>query len=222
MEGWGSRRVLDRSVKHPYGAPPMDRQLTQRGEERKRQLMAYATARFAENGFHPTSVAEITEGLGVGKGVFYWYFESKEDLLRAILADAQRDLGRSQREAMDGATSATDRIERGIRASMVWAIAHPDYFRLFQFAATDERFSDGLRRGEASAVRGAAGQVQDAIDAGEIAPGDPVLLSHALFGVHTHLAHLVHRGALSPSDELIDAAVAFCLYGLVGRPGRPA
>ena len=47
----------------------MDRKLTQRGEERRRQLMAYATQRFAQNGFHPTSVAEITEGLGVGKGV---------------------------------------------------------------------------------------------------------------------------------------------------------
>jgi len=42
----------------------MDRKLTQRGEERRKQLMAYATARFAQNGFHPTSVAEITEGLG--------------------------------------------------------------------------------------------------------------------------------------------------------------
>lgn len=34
--------------------------------------MAFATQRFAQNGFHPTSVAEITEGMGVGKGVFYW------------------------------------------------------------------------------------------------------------------------------------------------------
>ncbi|MGN6695445.1 MAG: TetR/AcrR family transcriptional regulator, partial [Aquihabitans sp.] len=72
----------------------MDRKLTQRGEERRKQLMAYATQRFAQNGFHPTSVAEITEGLGVGKGVFYWYFDSKEELLRAILADAQLDLRR--------------------------------------------------------------------------------------------------------------------------------
>ncbi|MCB1031978.1 MAG: helix-turn-helix transcriptional regulator, partial [Acidimicrobiales bacterium] len=74
----------------------MERKLTQRGEERRGQLMAFAAKRFAENGFHPTSVADITEGLGVGKGVFYWYFSSKEELLRAILADAQRDLRRQQ------------------------------------------------------------------------------------------------------------------------------
>ena len=67
--------------------------------------MDFATTRFAENGFHPTSVAEITEGLGVGKGVFYWYFDSKDELLRAILADAQLDLRRRQRAVL--ATSST-------------------------------------------------------------------------------------------------------------------
>lgn len=195
----------------------MDRQLTQRGEERRRQLMEYATARFAENGFHPTSVAEITEGLGVGKGVFYWYFESKEDLLRAILTDAQRDLRRRQRTAIDQAETPIEQVEHGIRASIEWAIEHRDYFRLFQFAATDERFSAGLRKGELVAVKDASTHVQAAIDAGEIAPGDAVLLSHALLGVHTHLVHLVHRGLLEPTDEVIETAVGFCIGGLLGR-----
>ena len=183
--------------------------------------MDYATARFAENGFHPTSVAEITEGLGVGKGVFYWYFDSKDDLLRAILADAQLDLRRRQRAAISDTPLPTDRIERGIRASIEWSIEHRDYFRLFQFAATDDRFSSGLRKGEQIAVKDASLQVAEAIEAGEIAPGDPALLSHALLGVHTHLVHLIHRGLIEPTDEVIDTAVSFCLYGLFGRPATP-
>src|SRR3546814_19099987 len=35
--------------------------------------MAFATSRFAEQDYHPTSVSEIVAGLGVGSGVFYWY-----------------------------------------------------------------------------------------------------------------------------------------------------
>lgn len=194
----------------------MDRQLTQRGEERRQQLMAFATNRFAENGFHPTSVAEITEGLGVGKGVFYWYFESKEDLLRAILSDAQRDLRRRQRVAIAELEDPAARIEAGLRASMRWSMDHPAYFRLFQFAATDDRFSGGLRRGEKVAIADAAKHIADAMAAGEIADGDPELLAHALLGVHTHLVQLVHRGALDASDDVIDTAVAFCLHGLLG------
>lgn len=196
----------------------MDRQLTQRGEERRRQLMAYATQRFAENGFHPTSVAEITEGMGVGKGVFYWYFDSKDDLLRAILAEAQRDLRRRQRTAIKDLGDPAARIEAGIRTSMEWSIEHRDYFRLFQFAATDDRFADGLRKGEQVAVADAAKQIREAQAAGEVPPGDALLLAHELLGVHTHLVRLVHRGDLEPSGEVIDAAVRFCLHGLLGHP----
>ena len=180
--------------------------------------MDFATGRFASNGFHPTSVAEITEGLGVGKGVFYWYFDTKDALLRAILADAQRELRRRQREAIADAATPIERIERGIRASIEWSIEHPDYFRLFQFAATDDRFNGGLRKGEQVAVRDASRHVADAIEAGEIPPGDPALLSHALLGVHTHIVHLVHRGMLEPTPEMIEGTVAFCLHGLVDRP----
>src|SRR5947208_9811761 len=114
------------------------RELTARGRERRHQLMAYAATRFAEGGFHPTSVAKIVEGLGVGKGVFYWYFDSKEELLRAILADAQRDLRRRQRDAIADAPTPLARIERGVRASIEWSIEHRDFFRLTQFALTDD------------------------------------------------------------------------------------
>ena len=63
------------------------RRLTQRGKERRAQLLAYATTRFAQDGYHPTSVADIVDGIGVGKGVFYWYFSSKEELFVEILRD---------------------------------------------------------------------------------------------------------------------------------------
>jgi AcrR family transcriptional regulator len=203
-------------------AEPSDRRLTPRGEERRRQLMAFATTRFAENGFHPTSVAEIVEGLGVGKGVFYWYFDSKEELLRAILADAQLELRRTQKAAIAGEPSPVARIEKGVRTSIEWSIEHRDLFRLFQFAATDARFAAGLRKGERVTVRDAARQLSDAMDVGEIPRADPELLSHAILGVHTHLVHLVLRGDLTPTDEVLDAAVSFCLHGLFAPVTAPA
>src|SRR3954470_20243460 len=96
------------------------RQLTARGKERRHQLMSYAATRFAERGFHPTSVAEIVSGLGVGKGVFYWYFDSKDQLFTEILRDAQHDLRRAQQHALEDEADPVRRIELGIRASMHW------------------------------------------------------------------------------------------------------
>ena len=47
--------------------------------------MTEAARMFAERGYHPTSVSDIVESLGVGKGVFYWYFTSKDELFVDIL-----------------------------------------------------------------------------------------------------------------------------------------
>ena len=179
--------------------------------------MTFAAQRFADNGYHPTSVAEIVEGLGVGKGVFYWYFDSKEELLRAILADGQLDLRRRQRAAITDATTPMERIERGIRASIEWSLEHPTFFRLFQFAATDERFTEGLRKGEQVAVRDAARHVADAMAAGEIPDGDATLLAHAMLGVHSHMVQQVQEGTVAAGPELVDTVVDFCLYGVLGR-----
>src|SRR3954465_6111418 len=115
----------------------MERRLTARGRDRRRQLMDHATARFAEGGYHPTSVAEIVTGLGVGKGVFYWYFQSKEELFLEILKEAQTDLRRTQQLAITDVDDPIRRIELGIRATTEWSAAHRDFYKLTQFAATE-------------------------------------------------------------------------------------
>src|SRR3954471_14115587 len=116
----------------------MERRLTARGRQRRRQQMDHVTSRFAENGYHPTPVAEIVSGLGVGKGVFYWYFSSKEELLLEIMKEAQTDLRRRQQQAIGDEPDPVRRIELGIRASMAWFDEHRHLFNLFQFAATEE------------------------------------------------------------------------------------
>ena len=192
----------------------MTRRLTTRGQDRKRQLMEYAARRFAENGYDPTSVADIVSGMGVGKGVFYWYFSSKEELLGEILRDAQRELRRAQQAAITGIEDPLTRIELGIRATMAWLADHRHLFTLFQFAAVDERFAPSLRRGQEVAVGDVAKHVKEGIVDGEIADIDPLVMTHAILGVTNHLARtfIFERGD-SP-EQVADAAVTFCLAGL--------
>ena len=178
--------------------------------------MEYAAKRFAENGYHPTSVAEIVQGLGVGKGVFYWYFSSKEELFLEILRDAQQDLRRRQQQAIGDEPDPLGRIELGIRASMTWFEEHRDLFNLFQFAATEERFAPALRRCQDVAVADAVRHVKEGIVEGRIRDGDPTVIAHAILGVTSHLARTFLHERSEPSPEVADAAVAFCLDGLRG------
>jgi len=192
----------------------MTRRLTQRGRERRQQLMDFSANRFAQQGYHPTSVAEIVQGLGVGKGVFYWYFSSKEELFFEILKDAQTSLRRAQAQAIAGVEDPVERIRLGIGAALTWSGQHRELYTLFQFAATEETFAPAIRKGQEIAVRDAMKHVQDAIDAGEVRDLDPELIAHGILGVTTHLARVfVHERGRS-ADEVAEAAVAFVLDGI--------
>ena len=100
-----------------------------------------------------------------------------------------------------------------------WSVEHEEYFRLIQFAATDDRFTTGLRKGERVAIKDVATHLNAAMEAGEIPDSDPQLLANAMLGAHTRLVQLIHRGEMEPTAEVFDKAVAFSLYGILG-PGR--
>jgi len=194
----------------------MERRLTQRGRDRRRQLLREATRLFSKQGYHPTSVTDIVVALGVGKGVFYWYFPSKDALLVEILRSAHQDLRRRQQAAIGDEPDPIRRIELGIRASMEWFAEHRGSFNLFQFAATEERFAPVLRRNQEVAIADTVRHVKEGIVEGRIADQDPEVLAHAVVGVTERLA----QAYLLERDEAVlrvaDAAVGFCLRGLCG------
>jgi AcrR family transcriptional regulator len=178
--------------------------------------MVAAAGLFAERGYHLTSVADVVEQLGAGKGVFYWYFPSKEDLFVELLREAHQSLRRRQRAAIGDETDPLVRIELGIRASIAWFAEHRDFFTLFQQASTEERFAPVLARHEEVAIADTVRHIKDGIVEGRIADQDPEVLAQAVVGVVEQLTRSYIFERQEPSDEVADAVVAFCLRGLVG------
>ena len=203
----------------------MKRKLTQRGRERRQQILDESARLFAERGYHPTAVADIVESLGVGKGVFYWYFESKEDLFLEILASSSQDLRRLQQAAIGDEPDPLRRIELGIRASLRWFREHRHLFNLSQFAATEERFAVVLRQNDAVAIDDISRHLKEAMADGSIPDQDPAMLAHALVGATRHLARTYLYFADEPVELVADVAVRFVLRGLAangrGRGASP-
>jgi AcrR family transcriptional regulator len=194
----------------------MDRRLTQRGRERRHQLMTQAAVLFADRGYHPTSVADIVDALGVGKGVFYWYFPSKEELFVEILRDAQYRLRKRQQAEIGDEPDPILRIEKGLYASMRWLAENRQVFNLFQFAATESAFAPALRHGNDVSTADAMRHVKDAITEGRVRDGDPLLLTQAILGVTNQLARRCILEGDDDPDEVAAVAVHFCLHGLTG------
>ena len=56
-----------------------------KGERRKNELVQIAYKKFLEKGYEQTSVDEIIEAAQIAKGTFYYYFQSKEQMLEEVV-----------------------------------------------------------------------------------------------------------------------------------------
>jgi AcrR family transcriptional regulator len=54
-------------------------------EERKNELMDIALEFFFTKGFENTTIGDIVKKAGVAQGLFYYYFNSKNDILDAAI-----------------------------------------------------------------------------------------------------------------------------------------
>ena len=81
-----------------------------RGLEMKTKLKEGSIRLFEEKGFSATSVQDIVEAAGVTKGTFYYYFQSKEQLLMDIHSDYIDDLLMRQEAIRQSEASSREKI----------------------------------------------------------------------------------------------------------------
>jgi AcrR family transcriptional regulator len=56
-------------------------------ELRESQIKEAALNLFSQNGFYGTTITQIAEAAGLGKGTIYWYWKSKEELAFSLVED---------------------------------------------------------------------------------------------------------------------------------------
>src|SRR3954470_21220605 len=81
---------------------------TPRGERTLRKILDAAREEFGERGFSDSSIVGITQRAGVALGTFYTYFDSKEELFRALVRDMSAQVGEEVGPALGQAVDALD------------------------------------------------------------------------------------------------------------------
>lgn len=88
-------------------------------EERKAEMVAAASKLFAQQGFVRTSVAEIVSAVDVAKGLFYYYFTTKDDMVKAVVEGYCSYLGAIAQKIADGEGTGAQKFER-LMAHEAW------------------------------------------------------------------------------------------------------
>jgi len=190
---------------------------TERGRRTVRKLLEAAAQEFGQRGFHEAAITGITQRAGVALGTFYTYFESKEELFRALVRDMSQATRAHVAEAVRDAPDrlAAERI--GLAAFIAFTRRHPELYRIIeeaQFVAEDVyrehylTFVEGYRRNLAAA--GARG---------EVAEGPDELRAWALIGMSVFLGmrYGIWNEDLSP-EQVADGAIDLVSDGLRRRP----
>ncbi len=82
------------------------------------RILAAAEQRFADFGFRRTGIAEIARDAGVAPGTLYRYFESKEDIFRAVMREQLASWLDTARRVVAQPGSAIERLARLGQASI--------------------------------------------------------------------------------------------------------
>jgi AcrR family transcriptional regulator len=157
------------------------RPLSKRGERTRRKLLEAAEAVFAQLGYHDASIVKITEAAGVGQGTFYLYFASKKDVFDELVVDLNHRVRQAMTEAASHGATRAEKERLGFAAFFRFTAEHPALYRIIRQAefVSPETLQLHYERLTSGYVTG----LRQAMEAGEIAEGDPELLAWALMGI---------------------------------------
>ena len=197
------------------GARPPQRELTRQGVERKQAILDAAASLFAERGYAETRVIDIVRAAGVAKGLFYWYFENKEEVFAELVGAVRHRLRLEQGRAIDPDASPLERVGQGVDASVRFMGEHRRLYSFFDMESLDPKLQAHLRPGSEVHITDTATHVRAGIEAGQIKDEDPVLLAHGVVGAVAWFSHLHRTGRIDlPVEELADFTARFVVRAL--------
>ena len=198
----------------------------QQKSQRRDEIIAAAKKVFARNGFHDTTIADIAKEAELAYGSVYWYFDSKDDLFRQLIA--VEEYGLRTHVAVALAKSGTQfgfaeaPFRASLRATFEFFDANPATAKLlFRDAyALDSRFDKQLGGVYERFIDDIASLIAAAQHRGDVVAAPPRLVAYMLTAL---IGQMAHR-RLSTDDgisaaEAADLVVALVIKGL--RPSEP-
>lgn len=182
---------------------PLARTRRERVAQKERAILDAARRAFIEHGYDGARIAEIARGAGISEGSIYSYYETKSDLMQALVSEFWGRIteGAAQSVATDATT--TEQLAALARFHLGVVIANFDFVDL---TFSLRRRQDGLT-GSREQLREYVGVfdgiVRRGIDRGELDPSvDVWVIRDAFYGTLEYSARtLLQRDKGSGSRE---------------------
>jgi AcrR family transcriptional regulator len=206
-------------------APPGSRRERVRAMMRD-EILTAAREILRVEGIRGLGMRPLGRAVGVTAPTLYDYFPSKERVLDALFLEGAELLGTAMDEAAAGSAPGLERLRALGLAYRRFAVENPDLYFLI-FGRVDATYRPGEYEIESAHCRfdGLVRAVEEAIEVGDLTPGNPELIAHALWTMgHGHVTLEIGGYAekcdpIAP-EELYDRVFAFLLVGMGADPTK--
>jgi AcrR family transcriptional regulator len=115
-------------------------------EARREELLDAATRLFADRGVADTAVSDIVAAVGVSQGTFYWYFESKDAVVDAVVERvSERIISGVEAIAHEPGVGAVEKLLR-MRDELLSVVSRDRELLEFFHREGNEAFHDHVSR----------------------------------------------------------------------------
>ncbi len=174
-------------------------------DAKRERIKKAALEIFSSQGYANTTVQQIAERARVGKGTFYIYFATKEELLTDLLIEGLTNMGQHIERKIRTLQGSAAKLRAIVREQLRYFYEHQSLCRLItrEVWGHSDQSSSLAQRVRSSYIRMLQEVVEKGIKDGELRSLDPQTVATALYG-------MVSMVALSmkdlPSDGVIERA----------------
>ena len=196
----------------------VDERRSEKWKVRRDEIVDTSATVFARQGYHATGIAELCEVNGFGKGAFYYYIGSKEELLAAIHDRVMDEvLAGADRVAEAGGTPSAQLAMLGDELLDVIG-RYPDHVWVFlhEFPALTGERAEQFRERRRAYERRIEEVLRAGIEAGEFREVDVWLTARAWLGMHNYTYLWLRAGGRVSARDAATPFADIFLHG-IGR-----
>jgi AcrR family transcriptional regulator len=159
---------------------------TVKGQENLDKIINSAIEIIASKGFNNASVNEITFKAGVSYGLFYLYFENKDELLVQLIKRLNHDMRRFLQIKTSEIDNRIIKEQQGFRTFFEWVFKNKFFFQILIEAQTS---NIDIYKWHYTTLEGRyASGLKEAMERGQIIKTDEHNLAYSLMGIADFLA----------------------------------
>ncbi|GAB6098967.1 hypothetical protein JCM16358_08460 [Halanaerocella petrolearia] len=115
---------------------------------KKELIFTVAVAEFSKKGADSTTMQEIAQEAGVGKGTLYRYFDNKEDLISSLIETGFKDLTSQIQREVDNITDPQKKLEKSISIQLEFYNQNRDFSKFLtrEIWGYKSKFEENIRQ----------------------------------------------------------------------------